>query len=84
MMEAVCTSETPHQKNNPRHYNPQDSSEHHTRHRENLKSQIVTLAADSVSPYLPFTQFQYILLLEKYFTKAAKGMTCISVYVHHF
>jgi hypothetical protein len=30
---------------------------------EEKLARIVTLAADSVSPYLRFTQFQYILLL---------------------
>jgi hypothetical protein len=27
-----------------RHYNPEDSSEHHTRRRENLKSQTVVMS----------------------------------------
>jgi hypothetical protein len=38
MMEAVRTSETSVDNNFTRQYNPEDSSEHHTRHRENLKS----------------------------------------------
>jgi hypothetical protein len=38
MMEAVCTSETSVDNHFTRQYNPEDSSEHHTRRRENLKS----------------------------------------------
>jgi hypothetical protein len=38
MMEAVRTSETSVDINLTRQYNPEDSSEHHTRSRENLKS----------------------------------------------
>jgi hypothetical protein len=38
MMEAVRTSETSVDNHSTRQYNPEDSSEHHTRHRENLKS----------------------------------------------
>jgi hypothetical protein len=37
-MEAVCTSETSVDNHFTRQYNPEDSSEHHTRRRENLKS----------------------------------------------
>jgi hypothetical protein len=37
MMEAVRTSETSVDNNFTRQYNPEDSSEHHTRRRENLK-----------------------------------------------
>jgi hypothetical protein len=38
MMEAVRTSETSVDNQFTRQYNPEDSSEHHTRRRENLKS----------------------------------------------
>jgi hypothetical protein len=38
MMEAVRTSETSVNNYFTRQYNPEDSSEHHTRRRENLKS----------------------------------------------
>jgi len=38
MMEAVRTSETSVDNLFTRQYNPEDSSEHHTRRRENLKS----------------------------------------------
>jgi hypothetical protein len=38
MMEAVHTSETSVDNQFTRQYNPEDSSEHHTRRRENLKS----------------------------------------------
>jgi hypothetical protein len=39
-MEAARTSETSVDNHFTRQYNPEDSSEHHTRRRENLKSQI--------------------------------------------
>jgi hypothetical protein len=42
-MEAVRTSETSVDNHFTRQYNPEDSSEHHTRRRENLKSQTVSL-----------------------------------------
>jgi hypothetical protein len=42
-MEGVRTSEPPVDKNFTRQYNPEDSSEHHTRRRENLKSHIRSL-----------------------------------------
>jgi hypothetical protein len=38
MMEAVRTSETSVDNHFTRQYIPEDNSEHHTRHRENLKS----------------------------------------------
>jgi hypothetical protein len=38
MMEAVRTSETSVDNHSTRQYNPEDSSEHHTRRRDNLKS----------------------------------------------
>jgi hypothetical protein len=40
MMEAVRTSETSVDNQFTRQYNPEDSSEYHTRRRENLKSHI--------------------------------------------
>jgi hypothetical protein len=40
MMEAVRTSETSVDNHFTQQYNPEDSSEHHTRRRENLKSHI--------------------------------------------
>jgi hypothetical protein len=43
MMEAVRTSETEVGNHFTRQYNPEDSSEHHTRRRENLKSHIFHL-----------------------------------------
>jgi hypothetical protein len=43
MMEAVRTSETSVDNHSTRQYNPEDSSEHHTRRRENLKSHIVVV-----------------------------------------
>jgi hypothetical protein len=41
MMEAVRTSETSVDNHFTRQYNPEDSSEHHTRRRENLKSHVL-------------------------------------------
>jgi hypothetical protein len=41
MMEAVRTSETSVDNHFTQQYNPEDSSEHHTRRRENLKSHFV-------------------------------------------
>jgi hypothetical protein len=54
-MEAVRTSETSVDNQFTRQYNPEDSSEHHTRRRENLKSHMVTevnhvIYQDSRSP----------------------------------
>jgi hypothetical protein len=46
MMEAVRTSETSVDNHFTRQYNPEDSSEHHTRRRGNLKSHKV----EEVSP----------------------------------
>jgi hypothetical protein len=40
-MEAARTSETSVDNHFTRQYNPEDSSEHHTRRRENLKSHVV-------------------------------------------
>jgi hypothetical protein len=47
-MEAVRTSETSVDNHFTRQYNPEDSSEHHTRRRENLKSHILHESAISV------------------------------------
>jgi hypothetical protein len=41
MMEAARTSETSFDNHFTRQYNPEDSSEHHTRRRENLKSHML-------------------------------------------
>jgi hypothetical protein len=51
-MEAVRTSETSVDNHFTRQYNPEDSSEHHTRRRENLKSQTLTTYV-----------FQYLIFL---------------------
>jgi hypothetical protein len=40
-MEAVRTPETSVDNHFTRQYNPEDSSEHHTHRRENLKSHVV-------------------------------------------
>jgi hypothetical protein len=42
-MEAVRTSETSVDNHFTRQYNPEDSSEHHTRRRENFKSHLLCL-----------------------------------------
>jgi hypothetical protein len=44
-MEAVRTSETSVDNHSTRQYNPEDSSEHHTRRRENLKSHMMIYLA---------------------------------------
>jgi hypothetical protein len=41
MMEVVRTSETSVDNHFTRQYNPEDSSEHHIRRRENLKSHFI-------------------------------------------
>jgi hypothetical protein len=46
-MEAVRTSETSVDNHFTRQYNSEDSSEHHTRRRENLKSHIVNLYGEA-------------------------------------
>jgi hypothetical protein len=46
MMVAVRTSETSVDNHLTRQYNPEDNSEHHTRRRENLKSQTVIFHAE--------------------------------------
>jgi hypothetical protein len=46
-MEAVRTSETSVDYHFTRQYNPEDSSEHHTRRLENLKSHIVNLYGEA-------------------------------------
>jgi uncharacterized membrane protein len=43
MMEAVRTSETSVDNHSTRQYNLEDSSEHHTRRRENLKSHKIVI-----------------------------------------
>jgi hypothetical protein len=50
-MEAVRTSETSVDNHFTRQYNPEDSSEHHTRRRENLKSHVLSVIQ------FPFTTF---------------------------
>jgi hypothetical protein len=52
MMEAVRTSETSVDNNFTRQYNPEDSSEHHTRRRENLKSHIRFTKRNVVSRFI--------------------------------
>jgi hypothetical protein len=49
-MEAVRTSETSVDNHFTRQYNPEDSSEHHTRRRENLKSQTEIMFANKNVP----------------------------------
>jgi hypothetical protein len=49
MMEAVRTSETSVDNHSTRQYNPEDSSEHYTRRRENLKSHKFVDVCDNYS-----------------------------------
>jgi hypothetical protein len=49
MLEAVRTSETSVDNLFTRQYNPEDSSEHHTRRRENLKSHIIPVVKVTVA-----------------------------------
>jgi hypothetical protein len=67
MMEAVHTSETSVDNHFTRQYNPEDSSEHHTRRRENLKShktevvsgRNLTMYSDAEPIYSEITGFLY-------------------------
>jgi hypothetical protein len=52
MMEAVRTFETSVDNHFTRQYNPEDSSEHHTRRRENLKSHITFVSGKGKSRLL--------------------------------
>jgi hypothetical protein len=47
-MEAARTSETSVDNHFTRQYNPEDSSEHHTRRRENLKSHLFTVPLEFI------------------------------------
>jgi hypothetical protein len=62
MMEAVRTSETSVDNHFTRQYNPEDSSEHHTRHRENLKSHEVGLHCGLKNVLLAVTAVHMIVL----------------------
>jgi hypothetical protein len=55
MMEAARTSETSVDNHFTRQYNPEDSSEHHTRRRENLKSHMYKTITYHL--FLPKTKF---------------------------
>jgi hypothetical protein len=48
MMEAVRTSETSVDNHITRQYIPEDSSEHHTRRRENFKSHMERICSEAV------------------------------------
>jgi hypothetical protein len=52
-MEAVRTSETSVDNHFTRQYNPEDSSEHHTRRRENLKSHMNVACFEAPFPHFP-------------------------------
>jgi hypothetical protein len=56
MMEAVRTSETSVDNHFTREYNPEDSSEHHTRRRENLKSHNIFIVSNTI-PILELHDF---------------------------
>jgi hypothetical protein len=58
-MEAVRTSETSVDNHFTRQYNPEDSSEHHTRRRENLKSHICDFTCKYITILFPFLYVNY-------------------------
>jgi hypothetical protein len=66
-MEAVRTSETSVDNHFTRQYNPEDSSEHHTRRRENLKSHVKVMLTEStaVMKYCCFTVVTAVLQLRR-------------------
>jgi hypothetical protein len=66
MMAAVCTSETSVDNHFTRQYNPEDSSEHHTRRRENLKSHISELLTASIVRVLTKTVSTFEMLVSFY------------------
>jgi hypothetical protein len=57
MMEAARTSETSVDNHFTRQYIPEDSSEHHTRRRENLKSHDCALHGDKLYLYSFYFKF---------------------------
>jgi hypothetical protein len=61
MMDAVRTSKTSVDNHFTRQYNPEDSSEHHTRRRENLKSHNVTISLSSYdqSPFCLYIKNEF-------------------------
>jgi hypothetical protein len=58
MMEAVRTSETSVDNHFTRQYNPEDSSEHHIRRRENLKSHMRRLFRVETKTHFPLLRRQ--------------------------
>jgi hypothetical protein len=60
-MEAVRTSETSVDNHFTRQYNPEDSSEHHTRRRENLKSHKYLYYSNEVNVQLTSQIMSYLL-----------------------
>jgi hypothetical protein len=68
-MEAARTSETSVDNHFTRQYNPEDSSEHHTRRRENLKSHIVTKSSS-------------VFLYDEGFEKKSLLTSRLLLYVH--
>jgi hypothetical protein len=66
MMEAVRTSETSVDNHFTRQYNPEDSSEHHTRRRENLKSDMCFI-------YLPLVKVSHAIVYKKEKLKNRSG-----------
>jgi hypothetical protein len=64
MMEAVRTSETSVDNHFTRQYIPEDNSEHHTRHRENLKSsQKALVTVHRPSFYIRYTFTRLLLVV---------------------
>jgi hypothetical protein len=63
MMEAVRTSETSVDNQFTRQYNPEDSSEHHTRRRENLKyHEIIAVYSENHAEPINIKRKGYLML----------------------
>jgi hypothetical protein len=60
MMEAVRTSETSLNNHFTRQYIPEDSSEHHTRRRESLKSHITVIHSNPAGMAVSFCSEQFL------------------------
>jgi hypothetical protein len=83
MMEAVRPSETSVEKNFTRQYNPEDSSEHHTRRRENLKSHTDLMLLKSLTP-CSVAYFKVKIFLSGVNREPRVIHTCSFSFLHHF
>jgi hypothetical protein len=73
-MEAVRTSETSVDNHFTRQYNPEDSSEHHTRRRENLKSHIIILLY--VNNYVKEVRCDYVVWIHMLQCNCPVAVSC--------